>query len=507
MGSPRAWGALLVVSLWACGGDDDGSSGRPPDGGGGGPDGGGSIDGGGIDGGLEPRPLGGSRVNLYVSASGEEMVAIDLSDADIEALVDDGAGGYDSYPGEGHPDGTFAVPNLPTVSTVILRVNNLYVVTDRASLDLGANLLGRSDAQPVTMTPTELSFAVSQLDPWQQNDTLELFAPNTPASFIDPNFLDAADTPPQLDDTSLSFTVDFAGALEANLVDASAGDVAYLLRYGHPSGRRRHILTQVFQPAPFTMTDGDPTALSGSFTDVVLDRAASLDLRGSAYQAAAGELLAGPSAGASLSFTIYTSPFEIDRGDLGFIRLAEYAAPDLSDRVRSLSYGHPFPADWTPYELAFLFELSVIDDSPFTLALGVLSDTDVEGGLSGAPITYRLGPVGSPTIDDQDATQPIVGGAQTPTLAWAPPATGSAEQYRVIVRRVDGSFRGAQVATLLTAGTSLRLPAGLLASGQTYWFEIDALADPDADLAAAPFRQAGPRHSLSRRPTAPFTVE
>jgi len=500
----RGWGVLfLVVAVGGCGGDDDGPSGGRPDGGRQ-PDGGGTADAGDIDGGLEPRPLGGSRVNLYVNASGEQMAPVDLSGALIEGLVDDGAA-YEAYPGEGHADGTFRVPNLPVVDVVILRVDNLYVVTDRESIDLGANVLGRADAQQVTMTPTELSVAVSQLASWQEGDTLELFAPNTPASFLE--LIDAADTPPQADDTSVAFTVDFASALEPNLIDDSAGDVGYLLRYGHPAGRRRHILTQLFQPAPFTMVDGQPTTLSGSFTDVVLDRQAQLDLRGSTYQAAAGELVAGPSIGASLSFTIYTSPFAIDRGDLGFIRLAEYDAPDLSDRVRSLRYGHPFPADWTPYELAFMYELSVIDDQSFTVALGVLSDIDVEGGLSGAPISYRLGPVGSPSIDDQDATQPINGGSSTPTIAWAPPATGSAEQYRVIVRHADGSFRGAQMAILVTAGTSVRVPDGLLVSGQTYWFEIDALTDPDVDLAATPFRQAGPRHSLSRRPTAPFTVD
>ncbi len=505
MGRASVWGLFLVALVSGCGGDDDGTSGGPPDGGAQ-ADAGAGADAGPIDAGLEPRPLGGTRVNLYVNAGGEEMVPVDLSDAVIEGLVDDGAA-YDAYPGEGHADGTFSVANLPIAETVTLRVNDLYIVTDRETIDLGANVLGRPDAQPVTMTPTELSFAVSQLDPWQDGDTLELFAPNAPASFVDPDFLDSADTPPQVDDTSLSFTVDFAGAFEANLVDGAAGDVAYLLRYGHPAGRRRHILTQVFEPAPFTMVDGDPTALSGSFTDVVLDRQATLDLRGSSFQSAADELLAGPSVGSSLSFTVYTSPFAIDRGDLGFIRLAEYDAPDLADRVRALRYGHPFPSDWTPYELSFMYQLSMIDDAPFTVALGVVSDIDVEGGLSGAPISPRLGPVGSPTIDDQDATQPITGGSATPTIAWTAPATGTAEMYRVIVRRQNGAFRGEQIAVLQTAAASVRLPADLLVSGQTYWMEIDALSDPDVDLAATPFRQAGPRHSLSRRPTASFTVE
>jgi hypothetical protein len=219
-------------------------------------------------------------------------------------------------------------------------------------------------------------------------------------------------------------------------------------------------------------------------------------------------MMAGELLGLGLSFAIYTSPFSIDRGDLGFMRLAEYTPPDLADRVRTLPYGHPFPVDWTPTEFVFVFAVSQLDTAPFTIGLGLVSDSDIEGGLSGGPIAPRLGAVGSPTFDGEDATQPIVGGSATPTIAWTPPTTGSAELYHVILRRQDELVpRGQQVAVFYTADTSLRIPDGLLVSGQSYWVEIDAVADPDADLLATPTRRAGPRFSLCRRPTALFTVE
>jgi hypothetical protein len=505
MGWSRAWGVLFLVAVCGCGGDDDGggTAGGGPDGGGGGMPDGGGADAGDTDAGVT-RTIGGSRVTIHVTAGGEQMVPYDLSGAVVEALVDDGAGGYTRYPGQGHADGTFTVAGLPGVTTYMLRVDGVYYVTERDSIDLGGNRLGRPDQQPVT-APTAVTFAVDQLAPWQSTDSLDFFAPNTPSSF--PDLIGSADTPPQVDDTSVSFTVDYADAFEPNLVDAAAGDVGYLLRYGHPAGRRRLILTQIFQPATFTMTDGEPTAVTGSFTDVVLDRTALLDLRGSAYQAATSGMAAGELIGLGMSFAIYTSPFSIDRGDLGFIRLAEYNPPDLTDRVRRVFYGHPFPADWTPYENAFAFAVGLLDAEPFTYGVGVIVDSDVEGGLSGGPIAPRLGPVGSPTFDGEDATQPVVGSA-TPTIAWAPPALGTAELYRVYLRRQDAvAPHGQLVAVFYTAATSLRIPNGLMTAGQSYWVEIDAAADPDADLLAAPYRSVGPRFSLSRRATALFTVE
>lgn len=55
--------------------------------------------------------------------------------------------------------------------------------------------------------------------------------------------------------------------------------------------------------------------------------------------------------------------------------------------------------------------------------------------------------------------------------------------------------------------TSLRVPEGVMVSGEAYFAEIDALSDPDIDIAASPRRKAGPRRSISRRPTATYAVE
>jgi hypothetical protein len=261
------------------------------------------------------------------------------------------------------------------------------------------------------------------------------------------------------------------------------------------------------QPAPFTMVDGQRTRLTGSFADVALDRSVEVDLRSSDFAALTADLSAGTAFSGETSFHLYTSPFAIDRGDLGFIALAEYFAPDLDDRTVTIDYGHPFPADWTPYALADFFVVSVISEEPFTIGVGVIGAIDTVEGLSDQPVTVRLGPVESPTVDGADATQPASAG-NAPLVAWDPPATGTAELYRVAVRRMtDATPRGPVIASFTTPDTSVRIPDGVLTPGETYFLEIDAQFNPDVDLVSAPFRLAGSRRTLSRRPTAPIAIE
>lgn len=500
MGRQGVGSVWVVLALCACG--DNSSPGVRPDGGG-------SPDGGGVDAAPQadaglPRTVRGSQIDLHVTDTGEEMAPIDLSSAVIEALIDDGAGGYLRLPGVGTADGTFTIEDVPA-GAYLLRVNDRYLVTDRDMVDLGRSRLGRAGAATATISPTRLVWRVDQMAAWQVDDRLDFFAPNAGASYL--QMEDEARNPPIESDAAIAMSVDHTKALEPKLVDASAGDIGYLLHLSMRGAEQSLKLTQLFEPAAFTMIDGQRTILSGSFSDVALDRTVELDLRSSSFTALVDRLSAGPVFQQDVTFDILTSPFSIDRGDLGFITLAEYAAPDLTDRQVTIDYGHPFPADWTPYESFFYGAFCRIDDDPFTVALGALVDFDVAGGLSGGPITPRLGPVENPTINGMDATQPIANAGTTPVLAWQPPTLGTAELYRVLLRRVaPPSPVGAQIAVFMTPGTTLRIPDGLLAPGDSYFFEIDALAAPDADLLAAPFRASGPRRSMARRPTSVMTA-
>lgn len=498
-------GGWLWVSFFLLGacGDDDGPAGRA--------DAAAAVDAavaldaaGEVDGGGEPRTVTGSDIRLHVSAAGEEMTPVDLSGAVIEILLDDGAGGTVRLPVTGGSDGTFSLDAVPA-GLYMLRVNDDYFVTDRSAIDLGFAGLGRAGAASATTSPTRLRWVVDGMDAWQVDDRLDFFAPNAGSSYLEME--DEASTPPLDPDTSINMAVDYTNATEPRLVDAAAGDVGYLLHLSLRGTDPAWVVTQTFEPAAFTMIDGQRTRLTGSFQDVALDRSVDIDLRTSAFAALTDSLSGGFTFEQQTHYAIYTSPYSIDRGDLGFIQLADYAAPDLADRTLTIDYGHPFPADWTPYASQDFLVLSRVDDAPFTFALGAIGAVDTVAGLSDQPITVRLGPVGSPTVDGADATQPSSAGT-TPEIAWTAPAIGTPELYHVHVRQVsESALHGLEVASFTTPATRVRIPEGVLEVGETYFLEIDALFNPDVDLLASPRRFASPRRTLSRRPTSTIVIE
>lgn len=449
--------------------------------------------------------ISGTRIDVWVTADGEEMAPVDLSAAVIEVLVEDG-GTYRRIPGTGEADGSFAVDDVPQ-GTYLLKIDDSYFATDARSLDLGFNRLGRPDAATVN-SPTPLRLDVQGLDPWQLADRLDLVAPNAGSLYY--SLASGAEPPLPENATAVDTSLDYQRATEPFLIDGGAGDVAYLLHMGFQEGPEPYrALTQVYQAAPFTMVDGDETVLAGSFTDVKRDQSVTIDLRGTTFEAAVGQLTIGEVAfeGDPL-FTIYVSPYSIERGGLGSITLGEYYALDLEDHTITMEFGNPFPAGWIPYEHYNVVQGSYVDAEQSALGYGILSRGAALGGLSGGPVELGLGPVRQPTVDGEAVAVPIDSSA-TPILSWDEPMIGTAASYSVTVRRVDAQagIRGVRVAGFTTTATSLRIPDGVMEPGETYFFEISAVADPTIDAARAPFRRTGPAQAFSQRPTAAATVQ
>jgi hypothetical protein len=79
-----------------------------------------------------------------------------------------------------------------------------------------------------------------------------------------------------------------------------------------------------------------------------------------------------------------------------------------------------------------------------------------------------------------------------PALSWTAPATGTPTSYAVEIFRLDASGTasvGTPVATLVTQGSQIALPAGVLVAGATYFARVAARADSPDAFASAPHRR------------------
>ena len=85
----------------------------------------------------------------------------------------------------------------------------------------------------------------------------------------------------------------------------------------------------------------------------------------------------------------------------------------------------------------------------------------------------------SPKLNGQDAFTDATGVGATPTLSWSKPTVGSAAFYTVTITHlhlVNSRPRRDVMATLHTAGTSVRIPSDVLQSGESYVFTLTARA-------------------------------
>lgn len=111
--------------------------------------------------------------------------------------------------------------------------------------------------------------------------------------------------------------------------------------------------------------------------------------------------------------------------------------------------------------------------------------------------TVFLAPVVSmvqtPLIAGRGALSPLTSVGTTPGIRWSAPATGAPTSYRVQIFDLSvalgtTSTSATFVAELITTGTSVSVPAGLLAAGKTYVAQIVAREAPDDRPADAPYR-------------------
>lgn len=457
----------MVAALAACDGEPDG--------------------GGGVDAGPEPdvpvaiAPVKGTAVDTFVTAQGEQQVPRDLTGAIIRALVPAGDGSFTSYPGAVTAAGVFEIPGVPE-GPYYLNVDGRFIVTSARTIDIGRHVVGRSTQRSLAGSAT-LTLEIDGMIPWQQGDFLELYAPNAGAAYSSVEA--GSEVAPMVGATSLSHGVDYRDAELPMALDPALGDEAFLI---HGSGKVSaegvpyRALGAIAHLLPFAIDTGAEISVPATFEAVAQDRDRTIDWRATTYNA----MLTGAVPGGATQFTnSLLGVVEVDERTYYSVPvLFSLQAPAAADVQATVSYGNPFPAAWKEHvQMSFngFRSLSLDGRSGFSVATaGLFAEADMLAG----PIQPGIGPVQNVRVAGRDGTSDLNGITPRPAITWEPPALGTPTSYVVQVVRLvpSGTTRWSRqtVGRVLTTGTSVTLPEGILMPGAPHFIVVRAQSHPGA---------------------------
>jgi hypothetical protein len=424
----------------------------------------------------------------YLAANGESEVPDDLSQSSIEALIDDGRGGWSRFPGEGRADGTFEIRRVPEGRVTVARTYpEGYVqgyVTSSSSLDLSAVYQGRSD-KIYAARQTDFILSATGLAPWQATDELELFCANVDVLIFD--FVPIASSGSvEVGSSSITgLTLDY-GFWAGALIDGDAGDraaVYQLTTSTAASGLTYKALTRELALAPFTMADGRAAMVSGPFVEVPRTSTISIEWRTMEFDlvAAAIHPVVEP---VTSYFAVNALPRAHELGQYGSAAdlMITYAASGVGTLRGDLSFGQP------PSALGDRFLIADHYYGVSYLARGAQEPWTFYAVI-GRRWAYDESPVIEPllspprelVIDGRRADMPLTGVGQTPVIEWLPPERGAPALYSVVVNELmnDRGFTfPAYRAAIYSDRSPVRLPPGILAPGGEYVIVVDAQASP-----------------------------
>jgi hypothetical protein len=410
-------------------------------------------------------------------------VPVDLSATTINAYVPSGSG-YTVLPGTGTSSGTFTVPNVPT-GFYFLQLGTSYLWTNSSTVNADTNFGYRSDIVAADPNGTFLSFDLANLNPWQSTDFFEIVCPNN-NSF---EFF-----PANPGDTTFTGTYNYFGDLSV----AAEGDQYYGAQLASQSvgGFPFTALARYIAPPKFTQAQDSTTPIDGTLRTIAQTNTLEANINGADLLASA--LAANPKA------TLYASDFGLDVFPGSFAHGQTTATPDLviyagaptitsNGDLGPVFYGNPYPSTW-PLFMIYAYEAETNYTAP-----GASSSAPILTGTFGSttnlpsasnPITPLVGVVQTPSVNGKNFFGNLKGVGVSPQLRWSAPAVGTATYYLVAVYQlsnVNGSTQVTAVASFSTQQASLRIPAGVLSSGQTYVFGVNAYYIPGLNFAKTPY--------------------
>ncbi|TKD04501.1 hypothetical protein [Polyangium fumosum] len=417
----------------------------------------------------------------------------DLRTTRIEALVPLGGGQWRTFEGTGKADGSVVIPGVPE-GPYVLHVGDVeYIYTSARVVDLGGAIAGRKDAPRATV-PTKLALDITNLDPWQAPDDLQLFVPNSGAGQRMFGSGTGAENWPAVGDTTLErFTVNWAGFAYSSLIDAGKGDVltvSQLSQQTGASGVPYAIVTRFASFDDITQTDGSTVSKSGAFTGVPSNLSASLDVHTTKF--ASHVAAVNPKAVDQGTFVeIRTQPGNTlaPIGSSATLLFLGLAAGTADVNLGAIPYGNPYPAAWGSSVVVSHYGL--VDYTAPGVATpwsdyGVIMFSRDVASVSGRPIDPPLSPVQDLEVNGKSAFSDQTGVTRTPRLSWKAPAVGTPTHYTIVVSKPTGNSIGQVVAMLHTKDTKVDLPPRILEGASAFYVRVQAYASA-VDITTHPY--------------------
>jgi hypothetical protein len=424
------------------------------------------------------RTVSGTRIAHYKDGP----VPIDLSHITIAALVPNGSGGYNVFPGTGTSNGTFTVPNVPGGFYLLQLDQRRYLWTKNTVVDADYNFDFRSGFIFGDQNTT-LTFDLTNLHPWQSTDFFELLCPNNSAFDLFPG---------TVGETTFAGTFPYMDSLS----DASKGDQDYIIQLitQNLGNYPFTALGKFIAPPKFTQQQGSDTRIDGRLRTIARSHHFEANISGA--DLATQALAANPNAtllDTSIFLDVY--PGSLAKGDIT-------SSPDLviynfstgqppittNGDLGQVSYGNPFPTKW-PFLVTYTWTAQTNYFVPGT-DTNIPIPTSVTGNTpklptSTSPIKPLVGVLNNPSINGGIFFGNRTGVGLTPLLKWSPPRVGVATYYDVWV--YQASSNAVLKARLRTQRRSLVIPPGVLSSGNSYVFLIRSVYIPGLDFAKTPF--------------------
>jgi hypothetical protein len=170
----------------------------------------------------------------------------------------------------------------------------------------------------------------------------------------------------------------------------------------------------------------------------------------------------------------------------------------LADRDDgTISYGRIAPPSWTEFVMAsfYTIRMRAAPGAKVATEFGCEAWIYAPVGAVPDPIAPAVSSVQAITVAGKDALATQAGVGTEPVVAWAAPAVGTPTSVQVRIRELDPvgtRYMTTPIASFVTTGSSVKVPAGLLHAGRWYVAVLTTVSSPADRPSTAPYRRGLP---------------